>query len=214
MIKLYKHDTPGGQLLHKIKVICIAGVIDEIKIGYDNKLLIHNSADLNHFQETTTGRLVVMGSNTFKSLGCKPLSNRINFVLTSTKLNSLVSENSNMLFQNDKNLVFGTLERLIKYCYENKVSEIYVIGGAMIYDLFIDKLKCTDLCILSKFKSSDYPVLWDTSVDAYFPKLNYNWECRKTTIVHGELFKIEYLYNKLNPEKLAFYQRNPARIDL
>lgn len=211
MIKLYRHGTPGGQLIHKIKVICIAGVIDEIKIGYDNKLLIHNSADLNHFQETTTGRLVVMGSNTFKSLGCKPLANRINFVLTSTRP---IPSDSNTLFQNSENLIFGTLERLIKYCYDNKVSEIYVIGGAMIYDLFINKLKCTDLCILSKFKSSDYPILWDTSVDAYFPKLNYNWECRKTTIVHGELFKIEYLYNKLNPEKIVSYQRNTVKINL
>ena len=51
-------------------------------IGKSNDLMFSIPADMKFFRETTTGHVVVMGSNTLKSFpGGKPLKNRTNVVL-------------------------------------------------------------------------------------------------------------------------------------
>ena len=51
-------------------------------IGKNNDLLFSLPADMKHFRETTTGKVVVMGSNTLRSFpGGNPLKNRVNIVL-------------------------------------------------------------------------------------------------------------------------------------
>ena len=51
-------------------------------IGKNNGLMFKIPADMKFFRETTTGNVVVMGSNTLKSFpGGNPLKNRVNLVL-------------------------------------------------------------------------------------------------------------------------------------
>src|SRR5208337_621034 len=50
-------------------------------IGYKNKLPWHLNSDLRRFREITIGHVVIMGRNTFNSIG-RPLPNRTNIVLT------------------------------------------------------------------------------------------------------------------------------------
>ena len=51
-------------------------------IGKNNDLLFRLPADMKHFRETTSGKVVVMGSNTLLSFPeGKPLKNRRNIVL-------------------------------------------------------------------------------------------------------------------------------------
>ena len=51
-------------------------------IGRNNQLMFRLPADMKFFRETTSGKVVVMGSNTLLSLpGGKPLKNRTNIVL-------------------------------------------------------------------------------------------------------------------------------------
>ena len=52
-------------------------------IGDKGKLPWSNKSDLNFFKNQTTGGIIVMGHNTWKSIGSTPLKNRINIVLTS-----------------------------------------------------------------------------------------------------------------------------------
>jgi len=53
-------------------------------IGYQNKLPWDKiNGDLPRFKKLTDGGVVVMGSNTYRSLPMKPLPNRINFIVTS-----------------------------------------------------------------------------------------------------------------------------------
>ncbi len=55
---------------------------NEWGIGKSNSLMFSIPADMKFFRETTTGHVVVMGSNTLKSFpGGKPLKNRVNIVL-------------------------------------------------------------------------------------------------------------------------------------
>lgn len=51
-------------------------------IGNKGKLPWSNKSDLNYFKNQTTGGIIVMGYSTWKSIGSKPLRNRINIILT------------------------------------------------------------------------------------------------------------------------------------
>jgi dihydrofolate reductase len=52
-------------------------------IGYNNKLPWTNlQGDLPRFKELTTGKVILMGRNTWESLPKRPLPNRINVVVT------------------------------------------------------------------------------------------------------------------------------------
>ena len=60
----------------------IVAVDEKWGIGKNNGLLFDIRADMKHFVEHTRGKVVVMGSNTLRSLpGGMPLKNRVNIVL-------------------------------------------------------------------------------------------------------------------------------------
>ena len=61
--------------------IGIVAIAKNFAIGKDGKLPWHHSADLKFFKQTTLGNTVVMGSNTWRSIG-KPLPGRLNVVIT------------------------------------------------------------------------------------------------------------------------------------
>lgn len=61
-------------------------------IGYDNKLPWSNiQGDLSRFKELTTGKVILMGRNTWESLPKKPLPNRINVVVTSNHIEGITT---------------------------------------------------------------------------------------------------------------------------
>ena len=51
------------------------------EIGKNNQLLWHIPEDLKNFKKITTGKMVIMGRNTYKSIG-RALPNRTNIVLS------------------------------------------------------------------------------------------------------------------------------------
>ncbi|MDR1499096.1 MAG: dihydrofolate reductase, partial [Rickettsiales bacterium] len=51
------------------------------QIGKDNQLLWRIRDDLQNFKKLTTNHHILMGRNTFESIG-KPLPNRINMIIT------------------------------------------------------------------------------------------------------------------------------------
>ncbi len=94
-------------------------------IGKDNALLWHIPEDMRHFRELTTGHAVVMGENTFRSIG-KPLPNRTNIVL------SLDTE-----LRLDGCIVAHSVEDALEQARTSESEEIFIIGGASIYRQFI-----------------------------------------------------------------------------
>lgn len=93
-------------------------------IGYKDDLVFKSRKDLKRFKQLTTNNIVVMGSNTYKSLGYKPLPNRINIVLSSKLVDNNVQVHSN---------INSMLDDMLKY-YPEKT--IWIIGGANIYKQF------------------------------------------------------------------------------
>lgn len=91
-------------------------------IGKQNGLMFSIPADMKYFRQTTTGNVVVMGSNTLKSFPeGKPLKNRVNIVLYPNGE------------KRDDCIVVDSLEELFAEIKKYDSDRVFVIGGAMMY---------------------------------------------------------------------------------
>ena len=128
----------------------IVAMSDNNVIGKDNKIIWNLPEDLKRFKEITTGHTIVMGRKTFESLG-RVLPNRKHIVITRDETYNV--DNENVEIVND-------IESLDKYI--NSQEEVFVIGGAIVYRQFINKVnKMYVTKIHEKFQG-----------DAYFPLIN------------------------------------------
>lgn len=129
-------------------------------IGYKNKLLYKNKDDMKRFKDYTTGKAVIMGNNTWKSLPKRPLPNRQNIVLT-RDINKAIGESQ------ESAIYFKDYKDILWDIEKNKEMDFVVIGGEQIYKLFLpytSKILLTDF-----FKEDD-------EADTFFPKLNpHQW---------------------------------------
>ena len=62
----------------------IVAVSDNLAIGRAGDMPWHISADLKYFKRTTLNHTVIMGRRTWESIGCRPLKNRRNIVVSGT----------------------------------------------------------------------------------------------------------------------------------
>ncbi len=135
-------------------------------IGKDNAIPWHIKEDLQHFKETTQGKKIVMGTNTYNSLPVV-LKGREYIILT----DCLDEKEVNEKVPGAK--LFSSLDSL--YDYVNKVSkdeEVFIVGGASIYRQFIadDMVDCMIIsevkkeydgdCFFPSFEMSE----WDSSI--------------------------------------------------
>ena len=111
-------------------------------IGFKNKLLWNLPPDLEHFKKITSGHTVIMGGNTFASLG-RPLPNRVNIVITKNK--DLVEPGCIIVSSPDEALERAKAEEE-KLPTEQK--EIFVIGGASIYAQLLPRVEKLYLTIV------------------------------------------------------------------
>lgn len=122
-------------------------------IGKKNGLMFSIPADMKFFRETTTGNVVVMGSNTLKSFpGGNPLKNRTNIVLYPDGE------------KRDDCIVVGSLDELFAELKKYDPEKIYVIGGAMMYKTLLPY--CTEV-LVTKVDAVG-------GADAYFENLDEN----------------------------------------
>lgn len=114
-----------------MKINMIAAVGKNLELGRNNKLIWHISEDMEFFKKMTIGKTVVMGEATYNSIG-KALPFRNNVVLSYDR-KSIPS----CLVLNDYKDVFKL-----------DCDEIFIIGGASIYKLFLpysDNLYLTEI---------------------------------------------------------------------
>ena len=109
-------------------IIGIVAISKNYAIGKDGNLPWHYSADLKFFRETTTGNAVVMGANTWRSIG-KPLPNRLNVVLSRSDL-----ETPPEVMKLNAVDEVAELSKLL-------VKDVFIIGGAQIYKVFADVIE-------------------------------------------------------------------------
>jgi len=107
-----------------MKITGIVAIAENFAIGKDGKLPWHYSSDLRFFKQTTTGNAVVMGFNTWKSIG-KPLPNRLNIVLSRA---AEIENQPNVLLLRSREEVLSLAKFL--NCH------LFIIGGAQTYENF------------------------------------------------------------------------------
>jgi dihydrofolate reductase len=124
-------------------------------IGKDNQLPWKLSNDLKYFKKLTTNHCVIMGRNTFDSIG-KPLPNRVNIVLS-----------KNEYFKQEGIVVRSSVDEALAYCARWKQQEVFVIGGDSIYRQTLDT---ADKIYLTRVETEV------DSGDAFFPEIdNKKW---------------------------------------
>lgn len=121
----------------------IVAVDESRAIGKDNRLLWHIPEDLKHFKELTAGHTVIMGENTYHSIG-RPLPNRTNIVVTLNQALTL-----------DGALVVHSLDEALEVARHKEPQEIFVIGGASIYKQFLPRIERLYLTLVSGTHEAD-----------------------------------------------------------
>lgn len=147
-----------------MKINIIVAYCKNNGIGINNTLPWHIKSDMKKFKSLTIGdgnNCIVMGSKTWTSLNSKGLTGRDNLVLS----NSLTFDH---MINNNIVKSFKSMELLISFLYLKKYSEIWIIGGTSIYNLFLksEVIKINEIYIT--YIDSEY------TCDTFFPKLNEN----------------------------------------
>ena len=159
----------------------IAAVCDGRGIGYNNKLIMRIPADMQHFKDLTLGNIVIMGRNTYESIG-NPLNCRNNIVVTSHELP-----------ENDYDNLWAvrSLEEAYKLAEDLDGEKIFVIGGGQLYEAAMPNADILDLTEIN---------FLPTNIDTYFPEIDVNeWLPVKRTE--------RYFTTKIPPYRFVTYKR-------
>lgn len=162
------------------RIYAIAACDPKGVLGKSGQLPWHYPDDLQHFSNTTRNHIIIMGSRTFLNFPKFYFKERIGIVLS--RQHHSRNEN-NVLFVNSLEGFFD-----LKYFLGDK--DIYVIGGAQIYTLFL-QANLIRKVILTKLKQF-------YEGDTLFPlSLLQDWPHQK--IQEHNFFCI---YHYFNPENL------------
>jgi dihydrofolate reductase len=110
-------------------IIGIVAISENYAIGRDGRLPWHYSADLKHFKQTTMGGTLVMGSNTWRSIG-RALPGRQSMVLSRSEMQGLPAD---VILCHSTKQVLERAERL--------PGDAYIIGGASVFESFQDDIR-------------------------------------------------------------------------
>lgn len=110
-------------------IIGIVAIGQNYAIGKDGKLPWHYSEDLKFFKRTTLDNAIVMGFNTWESIG-KRLPKRLNIVLSRSQ--NIENQEGVLLLRSKEELL-----ALSKYLN----CDLFVIGGAKTYENFADVIE-------------------------------------------------------------------------
>ncbi len=95
-------------------------------IGIDNQLPWRLSDDLKFFKKTTLNSYIIMGRKSYESIG-RPLPKRTNIIIS-----------RNLDYKADGCIVVHSIQEAINLAQQNNQKEIFIIGGATIYEQSID----------------------------------------------------------------------------
>ena len=138
-----------------MKISAIVAAAKNRAIGKDNQIPWHLSSDLKYFKKVTSGHHIIMGRNSFESIG-KPLPNRINIVIS-----------NNVAYSAEGCIVCNSIEEALSIALKAGETEAFIIGGGKIYEAsqqLWDTLYYTEVDALPE-------------ADTFFPPLTWeNWE--------------------------------------
>ncbi|MCR5594348.1 MAG: dihydrofolate reductase [Lachnospiraceae bacterium] len=155
----------------------IVAVDENWAIGNKGSLLVRIPADHKMFRNETMGKVVVLGRKTLETFPQKqPLEGRTNIIL---------SHNKN--YKAGSAIVVASLEELIFKLREYDDKDIYIIGGASVYEMM---LPYVDTVHVTKIDHA-------YEADAFFPNLDKSGEWEITADSDEQVyFDITYRFLK------------------
>ncbi len=136
-------------------ISCIVGTAHNRVIGKDNDIPWHLSADLKYFKKTTLNHHILMGRTNYLSIG-RPLPGRTNVIITRDREFTAAGCE-----------IVNSIEDGISLALANGETELFIIGGASIYEQTIgicNKLYLTEIDL-------------EVDGDRFFPDINFeNWK--------------------------------------
>ncbi len=131
----------------KPRISIIAAVGQNRELGKKNELIWRISADLKRVKELTMGHPIIMGWNTYQSIG-RPLPGRTNIVIswTPTEIPGC--------------MVATSLTDALTAAHEVDSEEIFIFGGASVYT---ESINTVARLYLTRIEATD------TEADAFFP---------------------------------------------
>ena len=132
------------------RITIIAAIANNNALGKDNDLIWHLPADLKRFKQVTSGHHILMGRNTFESIG-KPLPNRTTVIIT---------RNNN--YKAAGCIVVDSIEKALEVSKND--DQIFIIGGAQIYKQAMESNWVDQLDITQVHHSFE--------ADVYFPEID------------------------------------------
>ena len=130
----------------------ISAVAENRVIGNKNGLPWHLPADFKYCKEKTSGKTIVLGLNTFKSIGEKPLPDRKHIILNNDP-NYKVPGNC---------FLAKSIDEVLEMAKNDK--EVFVCGGASVYKQFLPLANRLYLTYIHH----------NFEGDTYFPEFNLN----------------------------------------
>ncbi|AWU77679.1 uncharacterized protein C5L36_0D04100 [Pichia kudriavzevii] len=179
----------------KVSLI-VATLMPELGIGYKGQLPWSLKQEMKYFRKLTTTTIdpdkrnaVVMGRKTYNSIPPKfrPLKNRLNVVLTRNP-KSLVEEMKEELDANKGHLQISgslpnTLQELKKAEDNGAIEEIFIIGGAEVYNqLMRENYDLIDCIYLTEVRNEE-----TLDMDAFFELDQSKWSKCESAVLHCEL---------------------------
>jgi len=140
-------------------------------IGKDNKMPWHIPSELAYFKEKTMGKAIVMGRNTFESIG-RPLPGRLNVVIT-----------RNTSFQHEGVTVVHSVEDAIAVAQKYH-EEVMIIGGEQI---FKEVLAYADVLYVTNIEHQ-------FEGDTFFPVYGNEWEITSSSETISTDNGLQYKY--------------------
>ena len=154
----------------------IAAVDANWGIGSNGQLLVNIPEDMKFFRRQTMGKVVVMGRKTYESLPGGLLEGRTNVILT-----------KNGEYQVKGADMVHSLEELHEYLSAYPSGDIYIIGGASLYEQLLEEC---DTVYLTKIDFS-------YAADVYFPDLSQKTHWKLTEESEEQTyFDLEYYFQK------------------
>jgi len=156
-----------------MKLSLVAAYDENKGVGINNTLPWHFSEDLKRFKNLTNHKTIIMGRNTFESLG-RLLPNRKHIILSRDEVWT-----KEILTKYPEVLVFSDVNELMLFLDNSYTEdeEVFVIGGTSIWQFMFPFL---DTLYLTHVKGT-------YKVDTYFPEWNEN-EWKKTYIENFDDF--------------------------
>jgi len=154
--------------MQNVQIKMIVAYDNNQVIGSNNTIPWHLPEDLKRFKALTTDNVVIMGSNTQRSLPKFPLPNRFNIVL---------SKKQKAHREEDYAIVHHVIDVLDILKEKDKTG--YVIGGEQIYKLFLpycDEVLATEVHTEVDNGDTHFPTLSTRIWKAQILEKNYSKE--------------------------------------